>query len=106
MNAQIDSPSLVFWAMMAFSGGGIVVIGILSFSAVMLFKKDPDKAMDLAKELVASGLYLRLGTLIVLVGTAFILALAGMLNEGVIAFLSGVAGFVLGGLQSDKSNKQ
>ena len=40
-----------------------------------------------------------MGTIFGIVTAAGILALCGVLDEGLIAFLSGLAGYVLGGIQ-------
>jgi hypothetical protein len=71
---------------------GFTVIGKTAFSKV---EKGAGKSFGL---LFQRGNFLRITTVVLVVLAAMFLALAGKLNEGVGALLSGVAGMALGGL--------
>uniref|UniRef100_A0A7C4TLR1 Uncharacterized protein n=1 Tax=candidate division WWE3 bacterium TaxID=2053526 RepID=A0A7C4TLR1_UNCKA len=48
--------------------------------------------------------FLRVATVIIVIYAAIILGATGKLDSGVSAFLSGIAGYVLGGLSNNNSN--
>lgn len=75
----------------------LVAAGAIGFAAVI---KGSPETKTLVSEAISDGFVLRLGTIFGIVSTAGVLALCGALNDGAIALLSGIAGYVLGGLKS------
>ncbi len=79
-----------------------VIIG-LAFSWVGLFfflRKQP----EVLRSLFGEGIFLRMITVVFIITSASMLALADKLSSEVSTILAGIAGFVLGGLKSTKKN--
>ena len=64
----------------------------------MMYKQDSENATEALKFFFEGGNALRIATVLVIIGTAAVLALADKLSEGVLALMSGIAGYVLGGI--------
>jgi hypothetical protein len=73
-----------------------VAIAIL---LAVFFWKDPSATTAVIKTFYDGGNGLRIVTVVAVLATATVLAFGGHLSEGVLSLLSGVAGFVLGGLR-------
>ena len=78
---------------------GFTVVGGIAFSKV---ERGAGKSFGL---LFQRGNFLRITTVVLVVVAAAFLALAGRLNDGVVALLSGVAGMALGGLDKMRGDE-
>lgn len=78
---------------------GFTIVGGVAFSKV---EKGAGRSFGL---LFQRGNFLRITTVVIVVVAALFLALAGTLNEGAAALLSGVAGMALGGLDRAKADE-
>ena len=77
---------------------GFAVVGGIAFSKV---EKGAGKSFGL---LFSRGNFLRISTVAFCVFAVVVLAIAGKLSEGAVAVLSGIAGFVLGGVSKDSAS--
>ncbi|MGH7177495.1 MAG: hypothetical protein ACREJC_08965 [Tepidisphaeraceae bacterium] len=73
-----------------------VVAGVLALAT--MFKKDPTKAVEALKAFYDGGNALRIITVAAILATVGMLAYADKLTDSIVSLLSGIAGFVLGGL--------
>ena len=76
-------------------GIAIVAGGI---AVASLFRTDSARAVEALKAFYDGGNGLRIVTVLTVLATVGVLAFADKLSPGVLSLLSGVAGFVLGGL--------
>jgi len=84
----------------------IIIVALLAFGIVgnSAFKKTEKGAAKSFGMLFQRGNFLKLATVILVIVAVIFLALLDILKEnGVIAILSGVAGYVLGGLEKNSS---
>lgn len=88
--AKFSLISFVIVSVLCVLVGG-VVLGIA-------FWKDPRQATEAVKAFFEGGNALRIATVLVILGTTTVLAFADKLSEGILALMSGIAGYVLGGL--------
>lgn len=104
MEQSID-PELVKVAIYSISA--IFIAGFLVFAVVggIAFSKVTKGAGKSFGLLFERGNFLRISTVMFVVLAVILLSILGVLNEGAVAVLSGVAGYVLGGLEKDKNNQ-
>ena len=104
MEQAID-PELVKVAIYSISA--IFIAGFLAFAVVggIAFSKVTKGAGKSFGLLFERGNFLRISTVMCVVLAVILLSVLGVLNEGAVAVLSGVAGYVLGGLEKDKNNQ-
>jgi large-conductance mechanosensitive channel len=105
MDTQAD-PSLVKYVIISLTAVfslGLIVFGIVGGIAFSKVKVGAGKSFGL---LFQRGNFLRIITVFAVIQAVIFLALLGKLNEGAIAVLSGVAGFVLGGLDKSKEKTE
>ena len=74
------------------------VVGAIAFSKV---ERGAGKSFGL---MFSRGNFLRILTVVFCVFAVVVLAFAGKLSEGAVAVLSGIAGFVLGGVSKDAAS--
>ncbi len=90
-------------------GGLIVFILCWAYVTTKYFKASPSDAVEHTNRFLGSETSVRLATVAAVTFVVCILSLFGSLSEGAIAILSGITGYVLGGLSSpskkDKLNK-
>jgi hypothetical protein len=72
--------------------------------AIMSFKNNPTGTSQQLQIFFEGGTGLRLLTVFAIILATVFLGTIGKLNEGASALLSGVAGYVLGGLQHERRN--
>ena len=77
----------------------IGLIGLFTVSYVS-FNEDSKVASEYLTVVFGAGSALQLLTVLAVILSATVLALAGQLQEGTIALLSGIAGYVLGSIRS------
>lgn len=106
--ANIDLIKLAIYAL-----SSIFVVGFLAFTIVggIAFSKTTKGAAKSFGLLFQRGNFLRIATVMFVVLAVIFLSLLGGLNEGAVSVLSGVAGYVLGGLDrqqqdSDKNDDE
>jgi len=82
--------------------------GILAASIVGMIAwwrtKDPKTLAEQVFQTIGATNFLRMATVIIIIYAAMVLGVAGKLDSGVSSLLSGIAGYVLGGLGSDKNH--
>ena len=85
----------------AFSG--VIVAALAAFAVVggIAFSKIERGAGKSFGLMFTRGSFLRIATVVFCVFAVVVLAFAGKLSEGSVAVLSGIAGFVLGGVSKD-----
>ena len=81
----------------------LIAAGSIGFTAVW---KQSDQSKTIVSDAIRGGIVMRMGTIFGIVTAACVLALCGALNEGAIAFLSGIAGYVLGGIQKPSGDRE
>jgi hypothetical protein len=93
--------ALVQWAIVAISI--MITIALIGLTVVsyVSFNKDNKVASEYMTRVFVGGAALRLLTVLAVILSATILSLAGQLKEGTIALLSGIAGYVLGGISAE-----
>ena len=75
--------------------GAFAVVGGIAFSKV---ERGAGKSFGL---MFSRGNFLRIATVVFCVFAVVVLAFSGKLSDGAVAVLSGIAGFVLGGVSKD-----
>jgi hypothetical protein len=84
-----------------------ILMGVLVVSGAIVasiyFKSAPEHASQGSNDFFKSQSAIRLLTVMVVVSAACVLSLFHVLNDGAIAILSGIIGYVLGGLPSENS---
>lgn len=84
-----------FSAVIVAALAAFAVVGGIAFSKV---ERGAGKSFGL---MFSRGNFLRISTVVFCVFAVVVLAFAGKLTEGAVAVLSGIAGFVLGGVSTD-----
>ena len=82
----------------------LVVISVTIIIVVAIFRIQVGHSNSV-KNLFEQTRFLELTTVLVIIISGTFLALSHTLSEGIAALLSGVAGYVLGGLSNQKSKK-
>jgi len=82
---------------------GTIVVALIVFSVVggIAFSKIERGAGRSFGLMFSRGNFLRISTVVFCIFAVVVLAFGGKLSEGAIAVLSGIAGFVLGGVSKD-----
>jgi hypothetical protein len=82
---------------------GVIVAALVAFAVVggIAFSKVERGAGKSFGLMFSRGNFLRISTVVFCVFAVVVLAFAGKLSEGAVAVLSGIAGFVLGGVSKD-----
>ena len=96
MDGELAKLALIAFAIVS---GLCVALGGLVLA--IAFHKDPKHAARALEIAIRDGTALRIVTVFAVLGTTTVLTFAGRLTEGTLALLSGVAGYVLGGLQAN-----
>jgi hypothetical protein len=91
---------LVRWAIIAIAV--VISIGLIGLFAVsyVSFSRDSEVASRYLTRVFGTGSALHLLTVLAVILSATVLSLAGQLQDGAVALLSGIAGYVLGALRS------
>jgi len=97
----LKNEGLVLYTIIAISVVLSVTIIGLSVVSYVSFHKDNKVASEYLTRVFEGGSALRLMTVLAVILSATVLSLAGQLKEGTIALLSGVAGYVLGGIGTE-----
>ena len=84
--------------------GGIVVIGLIIFG-ILLVRSNSDNTKAFIDVIGRDNNGIKLATVVVVVFAALAMSLVDKLNDGLIAILSSIVGYVLGGLHR-KSEKE
>jgi hypothetical protein len=85
---------------------GISAVAVAAVSIVALLRA-PDAVTDSVKALVGAGSIIRLITILAIVAALVILGCLGMVSgDAVVAALSGIAGYVLGGERLTPSRRE
>lgn len=98
MNLQSGEFALLLYSIvfgLCVVSGGILI--------AVLFRKDPARTVEALKTFYDNGNGLRIITVLTVLATAGVLGFGGKLDQGVVSLLSGVAGFVLGGLKPPRT---
>ena len=90
---------LVKWAIVAIAV--VLATGLLGLFAVsyVSFSRDNKVASEYLTPVFGAGSALQLLTVLSVILSATVLALAGQLQDGAVALLSGIAGYVLGSIR-------
>jgi hypothetical protein len=80
---------------------GLVVVGTVTVLGILLKKVNPSHGYTL-RAIFAETRFLELTTVLVIIFSGTFLAWFAKLNDGIVALLSGIAGYVLGGLAKSK----
>jgi hypothetical protein len=102
----VRDPELAKWGLVALGLASALTLIAAGSVALALVWKQNDQSHQIIAEAVRGGIDLRMGTIFGLVMTAGILALSGTLTEGTMALLSGIAGYVLGGIRGAAKDAQ
>jgi hypothetical protein len=97
----VENGGLVLYTIIAISVVMSVTIIGLSVVSYISFSKDNKVASEYLTRIFEGGSALRLMTVLAVILSATVLSLAGQLKEGTIALLSGIAGYVLGGIGAE-----
>jgi hypothetical protein len=84
---------------------GLVIVGVVIVLVTALTRVKVGHSKSL-KEIFMQTRFLELTTVLVIIVSGTTLAWSDKLSEGVIALLSGIAGYVLGGLKSSKPDEE
>ena len=90
------------WVLGVVAALTLIAAGSIGFTAVW---KQSDQSKTIVSDAIRGGIVMRMGTIFGIVTAACVLALCGALSEGAIAFLSGIAGYVLGGIQKSSGDR-
>jgi hypothetical protein len=93
----------IIWALVVLFG--MAILGFTIVGSIAFYRSSAGQAKSFGL-LFQRGNFLRLGTVVLVVLAVILLALAGKLTEGAAAVLSGVAGYVLGGLERQQGNSK
>ena len=93
---------------------GIVVFAIVCALCVAVggivlaiaFRKDPKEATETVRTFFEGGNALRVATVLAVLGTITVLSFASKLTEGVLTLMSGIVGYVLGGLHRGEESRK
>ena len=100
----MDAKLIIIISITAIILVGIIVFGIVGY---MAFKKTDKGGAKSFSMLFHRGNFLKIATVIFVAVATIFLALVDIIKEnGVIAILSGVAGYVLGGLERGSSHQE
>jgi len=88
----------------AFAAVIIAALGAFSVVGGIAFSKVERGAGQSFGHMFSRGNFLRISTVVFCVFAVVVLAFAGKLSEGAVAVLSGIAGFVLGGVSKDAAS--
>ena len=82
---------------------GVIIAALAAFAVVggIAFSKVERGAGKSFGLMFTRGNFLRISTVVFCVFAVVVLAVAGKLSEGAVAVLSGISGFVLGGVSKD-----
>ena len=83
----------------------LVIIGVLAVILTALCRVQVGHSLSL-REIFRQTRFLELTTVLVIIISGTYLALSEKLTEGVISLLSGIAGYVLGGLATNKREQE
>jgi photosystem II stability/assembly factor-like uncharacterized protein len=100
MNAELATFALLVFATVC---AICVVTGGIAFA--IAFRKHPTQATLAIKAFFEGGNALRVATVFGVLGTTTVLLFADKLTEGALALMSGIVGYVLGGLNHGSSEK-
>ncbi len=81
---------------------GLVIVGVVAVVLTALIRV-PSQYGSTLREIFRQTRFLELTTVLVIIISATYLALTGKMTEGAVSLLSGIAGYVLGGLASNKA---
>ena len=94
---------ITIYATSAILISGLLVFGVVGGIAFSKTAKGAGRSFGLLFE---RGNFLRILTVLFVVIAVIFLSLTGKLDEGAVAVLSGVAGYVLGGLEKQETNRK
>jgi len=99
MEALVDKDTV---QLIVYCSVGIAALGILSFTVIasIAFNRTQKGAAKSFGLLFRRGDFLRIITVLAIIYATLILALLGLFEQSVATILSGVAGYVLGGLST------
>jgi hypothetical protein len=102
----LTSDTVVQWTIL--SSAVVVAIAIVGLTVVssISFRQDNKVASEFLTRVFVGGAALRLLTVLAVILSATVLSLAGQLKEGTIALLSGIAGYVLGGISTQVQTRK
>lgn len=83
---------------------GLICIAFIVVGSIAFWRTQKGAAKSFGL-LFQRGNFLRIGTVVMVVVATIFLAIAEKLSEGAVAVLSGVAGYVLGGLDRSKEDE-
>jgi hypothetical protein len=85
---------------------GVIVAALVAFAVVgsIAFSKVEHGAGKSFGLMFSRGNFLRISTVVFCIFAVVVLAFAGKLSEGAVAVLSGISGFVLGGVSKDAAS--
>jgi len=102
---QFDAQFLLIWLGMMSVGILFAVIG-LTIIGVIVFKKDNPASVKAFSNIFIKGEMLRLVTVIAIIIAISALSFGGILKGEIVAtLLSGIAGYVLGGMTKSQNDK-
>ena len=100
--SEVSRPDLALWGVITLGFIGVctlVVAGVAGYAAI---RTRPGDAQRTIHEILHGGVVLRMSAIYGVVMTAGLLALTGTLNDGAVAILSGIAGYVLGTIRNSQ----
>jgi hypothetical protein len=92
----MNETTSIIWALVTLFG--LAIVGFTVVGGIAFHRSGSGQAKSFGL-LFQRGNFLRLGTVVLVVLAVLVLALMDKLTEGAAAVLSGVAGYVLGGLE-------
>lgn len=100
---MLTSTDIEMLRIVIYAFAGVIVAALTAFAVVggIAFWKIERGAGKSFGLMFSRGNFLRISTVVFCVFAVVILAFAGKLSEGAVAVLSGIAGFVLGGVSKD-----
>jgi len=96
--SDVEVLRTVVYAFTAVLLTALVVFGVVGGVAFSKIERGGGKSFGL---LFSRGNFLRIFTVVLCIFAVVVLATSGKLNEGAVAVISGIAGFVLGGVSKD-----
>jgi hypothetical protein len=97
----VSETTSIVWALITLFV--VAIVGFTVVGSIAFYRAGAGQAKSFGF-LFQRGNFLRLGTVVLVVLAVILLSLVGKLTEGAAAVLSGVAGYVLGGLERQQGS--
>ncbi len=102
---EVPRPDLAIWGILTLGFIGVCTLVVAGVAGYVAIRTRPGDAERTIHEILHGGVVLRMSAIYGVVMTAGLLAMTGTLNDGAVAILSGIAGYVLGTIRSQQGSR-